>query len=84
MKHAEQNRLTSKRVHIEGRDPLESRVHRLDELLREQIVHPDVSLGLRTPRQSKSTREMNEDVQRQRSEVGKGGKRLAEHLPSAS
>lgn len=63
--------LTSERVHVEGRDPLESRVHRLDELLREQIVHPDVSLGLRTPRQHTHTR--HEGVRtRSDKEVGSG------------
>lgn len=46
-----QGELTSERVHVEAGDPLESRVERLDQLLLEQVVHPDLTLGLRERRQ---------------------------------
>ena len=38
--------LTAEGVDVETRDPLESRVERLDELLSKQVVHPDITLGL--------------------------------------
>jgi hypothetical protein len=67
-------------VDVQARDPLETRHQGLDELLADEIVQPDVSLGLQDGQRriSKST---TKDSQRRKSAACEGGTRRAGRHP---
>lgn len=68
------------RMNVQARDPLETRHQGLDELLADEIVQADVSLGLQE-RSADGSQRHERDLQQRKSAACEGGMRRAGRHP---